>query len=91
VLRPLFVSLIHQGADWRDLRASAGDALLDDFLQEHDGNRDAAEECFVADVARRVRANGKDPKRAYGLPLPRVEHPELPQTSRVCCTSTLAL
>ena len=46
------------GADWRDLRASAGDALLDDFLQEYDGNRDAAEECFVARVVRRVEEPG---------------------------------
>eukprot|EP00663_Eupelagonemidae_sp_cell21sb_P007461 gene7461-4256_t len=76
-LRTLFVTLMMQGADWNALRAAAGDALLDDFLHQAPGDREAAEEMLRADVTRRLRSNGKDPSRDYRWPLPRAELSEL--------------
>ena len=75
-LRPLFVCLIHEGADWQALHDMAGDALLDDFLQEA-GDHDEAHEQFLQDIACRMRAMGRDPKRDFNIPLPQTESSEL--------------
>ena len=65
VLRSLFVTLMQQGADWEALMKSTGDALLDDFLSETKGDRDASTELLRADIARRLRLNGKRPDKDY--------------------------
>ena len=79
-MRGLFVTLLQEGAEWKALLECAGDALMDDLLAGCDGDRAEAMERLRADIARRIRLNGRDPQRDYRWPLPRSELSELERT-----------